>query len=62
MTLFHASGNTAGAFLPIASTIAETNVNTLIIQIALELLVAIVVIVIAGPERLSRTESKQVQV
>lgn len=63
VTLFHASGNTAGAFLPIASTIAGTNVNTLIIQIALEFLVAIiVVIVIAGPARLSRTEPKQVQV
>jgi membrane protease YdiL (CAAX protease family) len=62
VALFHASGNTAGAFLPIANTITGTNVNTLIIQIALELLVAILVIMIAGPGRLSRTEPKQVQV
>jgi membrane protease YdiL (CAAX protease family) len=62
VTLFHSSGNTAGAFLPIASTVAGTNLNTLLIQIALEILVAIVVTVIEGPARLSRTEPKQVQV
>ncbi|HSB90239.1 MAG TPA: type II CAAX endopeptidase family protein [Anaerolineales bacterium] len=60
-TLFHAAGNTGGAFLPIASTIAGTNLNTLLIQIALELLVAVAVTVSAGSAALSRTERKQVQ-
>jgi uncharacterized protein len=62
VTLFHAAGNTAGVFLPIANTVTGSNLNALIIQIVLEILVAIVVIVIEGPERLSRTEPKQVQV
>jgi len=62
VTLFHATGNTGGAFLPVANTLTGTNLNTLIIQIALEILVAIVVIVFEGPERLSRTAPKQVQV
>jgi uncharacterized protein len=62
VTLFHAAGNTAGVFLPIANTVTGSNLNALIIQIVLEILVAIVVIVIEGPERLSQTEPKQVQV
>lgn len=60
-TLFHAAGNTGGAFMPIASTVAGTNLNTLLIQIALELLVAIAVTVTTGAAALSRTEPKQVQ-
>ena len=61
VTLFHAAGNTGGAFLPIANTVTGSNVNTLIIQIALEILVVLVVVVITGSERLSRTQPKQVQ-
>ncbi len=61
VTLLHASGNTGGAFLPIASTITGSNLNTLIIQIALEILVVIVVIAKEGPAHLSRIATKQMQ-
>jgi hypothetical protein len=57
----HASGNTAGVFLPVANTVTGAHSGALLIQVGLELLVAIVVIVTAGPARLSRTEPKQVQ-
>lgn len=59
-TAFHASANTAGVFLPIANTAVGSNVNTLVIQIVLQICVVIGVILFAGPERLSRTQSKQV--
>lgn len=62
LTLFHASSNTAGAFLPIANTVSGNNLTALIIEIVLIILVAIVVIVTQGPAQLSRAESKQVQV
>lgn len=60
-TLFHASGNTAGVFLPIANTVTGSNTGALILQVLLEIVVAVVVVMIAGPKRLSRTESVQVQ-
>ena len=60
-TLFHASGNTAGVFLPIANTVAGKDIGTLIFQVLLQIVVAVVVLRIAGPERLSRTEPVQVQ-
>jgi membrane protease YdiL (CAAX protease family) len=56
VTLFHTAGNTAGIFLPVATTVAGTNVSTLAIQVALEVLVASVVILTQGPLQLSRTE------
>jgi uncharacterized protein len=59
-TLFHASGNTGGVFLPVATTATDGNISTTIIQVLLEVIVAIVVTVIAGPARLSRTEPIQV--
>ncbi len=58
-TMFHASANTAGVFLPIANTAVGANVNALIIQAALEILAAIAVTLLAGPARLSRTHDKQ---
>ena len=60
-TMLHAAANTAGVFLPIANTAVGSNVNALVIQVILEVCVAIGVTVFAGPERLSRTEPKQVQ-
>jgi uncharacterized protein len=59
-TLFHASANTAGVFLPIANTAVSSNVNALIIQAGLEVFAAIAVTLIAGTDRLSRTQAKQV--
>ena len=58
-TLFHASANTAGVFLPIANTAVGSNVNALVIQAALEVCAAIAVTLFAGPARLSRTQDKQ---
>jgi len=60
-TLFHASGNTAGMMLPMANTLNDSNPNTRIISGILLVIAAVVVLVSAGPERLSRSEPKQVQ-
>ena len=60
-TIFHAAGNTAAVFLPMANTVSGSNLSVLIIAIVLEILVVVVVTVIAGPARLSRSEPKQVQ-
>jgi membrane protease YdiL (CAAX protease family) len=58
-TLFHASGNTAGVLLPVATTAASGNLTISIIQAVLAVIVAAIVILKAGPERLSHSESKQ---
>jgi membrane protease YdiL (CAAX protease family) len=59
VTLFHASGNTAGMFLPISFAVTGGIVKN--IMVVLYIFVAIVVIVAAGPANLSRKEEKQVQ-
>lgn len=59
-TIFHAAGNTAGFFLPIANTLSSDNIGALIIAVVLLGLVAIVVTFLAGSERLSRADAKQV--
>jgi membrane protease YdiL (CAAX protease family) len=59
-TLFHSVGNTGGVFLPIATTVSGGNLTTLWLQITMEAVVAAIVIVTSGHERLSRTEPKQV--
>jgi len=59
VTLFHASGNTVGMFLPVKFAVAGgilSNLETIFFVIA-----AIIVTILAGPERLSRTEEKQTQ-
>ncbi len=58
-TLLHASGNTAGVFLPIATTASATNMSVLIIAIALEGVAAVLVTIVFGPTRLSRTAPAQ---
>jgi membrane protease YdiL (CAAX protease family) len=60
-TIFHASGNTAGVFLPIANTVIGSNAGALVLQILVETLVVIAVVIVAGPERLSRSQAIQVQ-
>lgn len=60
VSLMHSAGNTAGAFLPLASTVSASNLGALIFQVAVEILIAIVVTLTTGPERLSRTEPKQI--
>lgn len=61
VTLFHAAGNAGGVFLPTATTISGNNLGAFIIQIGLEVLAAVVVVLTAGAERLSRTEPVQRQ-
>lgn len=60
-TIFHAAGNTGGILLPVVTTVAQSDLITAFIQTLLEISVAIVVVIIAGPERLSRTAPVQVQ-
>lgn len=60
VTLFHASGNTFGVFMPAKFAVAGgilSNLETVFVIIA-----AIVVTIATGAERLSRTEEKQVEV
>jgi membrane protease YdiL (CAAX protease family) len=54
VTLFHAAGNTAGAFLPVANTVTAENTSTLLLVLVLEILAAALVTVVAGPARLVR--------
>lgn len=61
VTLFHAAGNTAGVFLPMATTLSGANTGALAIAVGFEVLSAVAITVIAGPARLSRTEPRQVQ-
>ena len=61
-TLFHASGNTGGIVLPVVTTAANGNIYILVIQTLVEVTAAILVIMLAGPERLSRTEREQAQI
>ncbi len=60
-TLFHASGNTGGILLPIANTVTNGNLLASIVQLLIEWIVVFIVVMVAGPARLSRTESVQVQ-
>jgi membrane protease YdiL (CAAX protease family) len=61
VTLFHASFNTAGLLLPIANNLTDTNMNMRALISSLEIFAALLVVIYAGAERLSRTEPKQIQ-
>lgn len=61
VTLFHASSNTAGVFMPMANTVSSGNMGAYVIFVFLEIAAAILIIVTTGPRRLSRTESMQMQ-
>jgi CAAX protease family protein len=56
----HAAWNTAGIFIPVASTISTENLGALVMRVVIEMLLAIVIVLLAGPANLSRTESRQV--
>lgn len=60
VTVFHAAGNTAGFFLPVANTLSSDNIGALVIAVVLVTLVAVVVTGLTGPERLSRPAAKQI--
>ena len=61
VTLFHASSNTAGIFMPMANTVSSGNMGAYVIFVLLEAAAAILIIVATGLQRLSRTEAVQVQ-
>lgn len=60
VTIFHAAGNTAGFFLPLANSVSRSNMGALLIAVVLIDLAAAVVTIAAGSERLSRVAAKQV--
>ena len=61
VTLFHAASNATGVFMPMANTVSGENMGAYIIYVLLEVMTAVVIIVVTGPERFSRTEPMQVQ-
>ena len=61
VTLSHAITNAAGVFMPIANTVSSGNMGSYICYVLLEAMAAVIIIIIAGPARLSRTEEKQIQ-
>jgi membrane protease YdiL (CAAX protease family) len=61
VAICHAAGNTIVQFLPIASNISNENLGTYIGYVLFEFAAAVVVTIIAGPARLSRTEKMQTQ-
>lgn len=61
VTILHASSNTAGIFLPMASTVSNQNMGAYMAYVLLEWVAAVVIVLATGPERLSRTEEKQIQ-
>jgi membrane protease YdiL (CAAX protease family) len=60
VTLFHAANNTAAFFLPLSNTVTS-DLGSQIIESLAWLAVAVVVVWVAGPDRLSRSASKQVE-
>jgi membrane protease YdiL (CAAX protease family) len=58
VTIFHAAGNTAGFFLPMANTRSMSNTSALLIAVALIWLAAALVTALAGPTQLSRQASR----
>jgi membrane protease YdiL (CAAX protease family) len=61
VAISHASGNTTGVFMPTANTLSSEGMGAYIATTLLEIAVAVVIIVMTGPARLSRTEPRQVQ-
>jgi membrane protease YdiL (CAAX protease family) len=54
VTIMHASSNTAGVFFPTAGTVSSENMGAYIGYVLCEVIVALIVIVLTGPEHLSR--------
>ncbi|HEX2696756.1 MAG TPA: CPBP family intramembrane glutamic endopeptidase [Anaerolineales bacterium] len=59
--LFHAASNTTGVFMPMANTVSSTGMGAYIAYVLLEVAAAIIIVIVMGPQRLSRTEAMQVQ-
>jgi uncharacterized protein len=61
VVMYHASINTVTLFVPIANTLSNANMGSYIGYVLLELVTAVIIVTMAGPARLSRTQPKQVQ-
>lgn len=61
VTLFHASSNTMGIFMPMANTLSGENMGAYIGYVLFEVIAAVIVVMLTGAARLSRTEEKQMQ-
>ena len=59
--LAHAAWNTAGIFLPLASTLSNEGLGAFALQAAIEVLIVLVIVRLAGAADLSRAERRQVQ-
>jgi membrane protease YdiL (CAAX protease family) len=54
VTIMHASANTAGVFFPTAGTVSSENMGAYIGYVLCQVIVALIVIALTGPEHLSR--------
>jgi membrane protease YdiL (CAAX protease family) len=61
VAIMHASANTAGVFMPMANTVSSENMGVYMIFVLLEVVTAIMIVIVTGAERLSRTEPEQAQ-
>lgn len=61
VAISHASSNTAGLFMPMANTVSGENMSAYIIFVLLQVITAVMIIIVTGPERFSRTEPVQAQ-
>jgi membrane protease YdiL (CAAX protease family) len=59
--IMHASSNTAGIFFPMANTASSENMGAYIGYVLFEVLAAVIVVFVTGPDRLSRTTRVQIQ-
>jgi len=60
-TILHAAGNTAGVFLPMATTLSGEHMDVYVTAIIFLIIIAAAVGIRTGSETLSHTEPKQVQ-
>ncbi len=61
VVLAHAAMNTTGIFLPTANTLTTEGLGAFALQAVIEVMIAAVVVRLAGAEHLSRTQTRQMQ-
>jgi membrane protease YdiL (CAAX protease family) len=61
VVLAHGFWNTAGIFLPTANTLSSEGIGAFAVQVLMQLIIAAVIVALAGAANLSRTEARQVQ-
>ncbi len=61
VAMAHSAWNTTGIFIPVASTVSAENLGALGMRVVLEILIAVIIVLAAGPARVPSTAPKQVQ-